>query len=197
MTVSDLIARGRLAGVFCGVALTLAASTALADEWAAEVRFSSEEDAPADDSACACQNCTRCYPACCACGDGYCFDSPLSRELACRMAAMANSMQPSGCIYNADAVQFYQGVTSGGAEQEFEYGGKVDQFLILDSGKLGLVAGHDDDAARRDAIRPGRQRRSGRLCAGQRRHAVSEAQRARNGDHRTVLRPGAQRRRAS
>lgn len=54
---------------------------------------------------------------------------------------MAKSMADSGVTYSALATQFYQGVGSGGEEQVFEYGGKVDQFLILDSGKLGLWQG--------------------------------------------------------
>jgi porin len=57
------------------------------------------------------------------------------------MTAMATSMAQHGIVYDADATQFYQGVTSGGAEQNFEYGGKVDQFLILDGTKLGLWQG--------------------------------------------------------
>ncbi len=50
-------------------------------------------------------------------------------------------MQAQGITYAPGVTQFYQGVTSGGAEQEFEYGGKVDQFLILDGGKLGVWPG--------------------------------------------------------
>ena len=65
----------------------------------------------------------------------------MSRQMACRLAAMAKQMEASGCIYNADVTQFYQGVTEGGQEQEFDYGGKVDQFVILDSTKLGLWQG--------------------------------------------------------
>ena len=43
--------------------------------------------------------------------------------------------------YEVAGTQFYQGVASGGGEQDFDYGGKVDQFVILDSGKLGLWQG--------------------------------------------------------
>lgn len=50
-------------------------------------------------------------------------------------------MEACGVVYDLQATQFYQGVASGGAEQEFEYGGKVDQFFIFDSGKLGLWQG--------------------------------------------------------
>jgi len=46
-----------------------------------------------------------------------------------------------GITYSGSATQFYQGVASGGAEQTFRYGGKVDQYLIFDSEKLGLWEG--------------------------------------------------------
>lgn len=79
---------------------------------------------------------------CQTCGsDGYCLSLPMSEELTRRMTAVAASMQESGIIYDAAATQFYQGVASGGVEQRFEYGGKVDQFVILDSGNLGLWQG--------------------------------------------------------
>lgn len=50
-------------------------------------------------------------------------------------------MMAHGITYAPEATQLYQGVTSGGVEQNFEYGGKVDQFLILDSCKMGLWHG--------------------------------------------------------
>ena len=93
-------------------------------------------EAFADDGAlayCSCQSCD--------CGDGYCISLPLSDELTRRMTAMAESMQAQGIAYSVAATQFYQGVADGGREQVFDYGGKVDQFLILDSGKLGLWQG--------------------------------------------------------
>src|SRR5579871_3986766 len=46
-----------------------------------------------------------------------------------------------GIVYNAFFTQFYQGAASGGAEQEFQYGGKLDQFVIFDGEKLGLWKG--------------------------------------------------------
>jgi len=73
-------------------------------------------------------------------GDGcHCYGgrTSLMDSLTRRMEAMA----ARGIVYDVEATQFYQGVTSGGIEREFEYGGKVDQFLILDSDKLGLWDG--------------------------------------------------------
>ena len=36
---------------------------------------------------------------------------------------------------------FYQGLASGTGDQGFQYGGKVDAFINLDSGKMGLGTG--------------------------------------------------------
>lgn len=71
---------------------------------------------------------------CCEC---YCDRNSFMEELTCRLEAMA----ARGIVYDIERTQFYQGVTSGGTEQKFEYGGKVDQFLILDGGKLGFWDG--------------------------------------------------------
>jgi len=46
-----------------------------------------------------------------------------------------------GIVYKASITQFYQGVTSGGTEQVFRYGDKIDQYFIFDSQKLGLWKG--------------------------------------------------------
>lgn len=46
-----------------------------------------------------------------------------------------------GITYQGFLTQFYQGVASGGNEQRFSYGGKFDNFLILDGQKLGLWQG--------------------------------------------------------
>jgi hypothetical protein len=46
-----------------------------------------------------------------------------------------------GILYDAQLTQFYQGVTDGGREQTFEYGGKLDQFFIFQGEKLGLWKG--------------------------------------------------------
>lgn len=124
------------------VCLAASAWPTFGDEWPADIRFASDEiaDESVEEGACA-GGATCCSARCCSCGSGYCFDPPCARMLECRMTAMAESMVASGCIYDADVTQFYQGVTDGGADRGFEYGGKVDQFLIMDSGKLGLWQG--------------------------------------------------------
>ncbi|MGD9631992.1 MAG: carbohydrate porin [Pirellulales bacterium] len=70
----------------------------------------------------------------------YC-DMSLASGWMERFQCCQQQMSESGIVYNGDLVQFYQGVTSGGVETGFEYGGKVDQFLTLDSTKLGLWQG--------------------------------------------------------
>jgi len=43
-----------------------------------------------------------------------------------------------GILYDAQLTQFYQGVASGGQEQRFKYGGKLDQFVLFDFDRLGI-----------------------------------------------------------
>lgn len=70
-----------------------------------------------------------------------CRDMSLTSGWLERFQCCQSQMAESGIVYNGDVVQFYQGVTSGGVDTGFEYGGKVDQFLTLDSTKLGLWQG--------------------------------------------------------
>ena len=51
------------------------------------------------------------------------IDPALSRVLG---------LEKRGIIFDADVTQFYQGVASGGREQEFMYGGHGDYVLNLD-----------------------------------------------------------------
>lgn len=74
------------------------------------------------------------------CEIGHCGPSPTG-EWQQRMKCLCAERKQSGISYNAFVPQFYQGVASGGIEQEFEYGGKIDQYVTLDSGKLGLWQG--------------------------------------------------------
>ncbi len=46
-----------------------------------------------------------------------------------------------GIAFDISTTQFYQGVTNGGLEQQFQYGGRNDYFLNLDGEKLGLWKG--------------------------------------------------------
>src|SRR5262245_47113858 len=146
MKISCWAAMRRLAGVLCFVTLITAGPTSFGDNWPAGVQFASDENAAVEDGGGACDDGCSCGGAsgCCdpASSDcGYCFSCPVSDELSRRMAAITKSMQAQGITYAPGLRQFYQGVGSGGREEEFEYGGNVDQFLILDSCKLGLWDG--------------------------------------------------------
>jgi porin len=54
---------------------------------------------------------------------------------------LRKSIADRGVEFDLSATQFYQGVASGGKEQEWEYGGKLDYFMDVDAGKLGLKQG--------------------------------------------------------
>lgn len=131
---------GRLFGAVGLIVPLVAAPTARGDSWPADIRFASTETTAAAECECPHESPSQyCAPA--SCDYGYCFSCPLSDELSRRLAPLMKCMQQQGIIYAPGLTQFYQGVADGGAEQEFEYGGKVDQFLILDSSKMGLWDG--------------------------------------------------------
>ena len=46
-----------------------------------------------------------------------------------------------GITFSGSLTQFYQGVASGGAEQTFRYGDKLDLFIVGDTGRMGLWKG--------------------------------------------------------
>jgi hypothetical protein len=126
------------------------------DQWPADFKFASCECdvQEANDRPCYCP------PPCCAppCDYGYCYDCPLSDELAARLTPVMKSMQAQGITYAPGLTQFYQGDARGGREQEFDYGGKVDQFLILDTTKMGLWDGMTMTMHAETRIRPGARR---------------------------------------
>jgi porin len=56
-------------------------------------------------------------------------------------AGARSGLAEHGIIADLQLTQFYQGVTNGGAEQEFKYGGKLEYFFTFQGGKLGLNEG--------------------------------------------------------
>jgi porin len=52
-----------------------------------------------------------------------------------------DTLSAHGVDIDINLSQFYQGVASGGTERSFEYGGKLDYYVRLDGGKLGLWPG--------------------------------------------------------
>jgi len=113
------------------LALILESAAAGDDPWQDDIQFASSQGGADTLDA----DATYDYCNCCSGG------ANPAAALKARMTAMRDSMAAQGIMYDIEATQFYQGVTDGGIEQNFEYGGKVDQFLILDSGKLGLWQG--------------------------------------------------------
>jgi porin len=51
------------------------------------------------------------------------------------------SLAECGVIADLELTQFYQGVATGGARQDWDYGGKLDYFFTFDGQKLGLWKG--------------------------------------------------------
>ncbi|MBT6153990.1 MAG: hypothetical protein HOL01_15660 [Planctomycetaceae bacterium] len=73
--------------------------------------------------------------------DSCCNDLWTRQTLTNGFWGAQSALAQRGIFYKASVTQFYQGVTSGGAEQTDRYGGKLDQYLIFDGGTLGLWDG--------------------------------------------------------
>jgi len=60
-------------------------------------------------------------------------------------AGSRDALAANGVTFFGDITQYYQGVTSGGLEQQFRYGGRGDYLIDMDSRKMGLwEGGHFD-----------------------------------------------------
>jgi porin len=70
--------------------------------------------------------------------DGTILDQP---KLTGNWWGARDILSAHGVELGINLSQFYQGVAAGGTERSFEYGGKVDYYLNLDGGKLGLWPG--------------------------------------------------------
>lgn len=71
------------------------------------------------------------------------FGGPLLErpKLAGDWFGYRSRLRDCGITVDMSTTQFYQGVTSGGLERSFSYGGRNDYFLTLDGEKLGLWKG--------------------------------------------------------
>ncbi|MBN9524123.1 carbohydrate porin [bacterium] len=73
--------------------------------------------------------------------------NPYAGDLHTRLRATGDwwghrsNLADRGLTFDLFATQFYQGIASGGREQEFEFGGKLDYLFNLDTDKLGLWQG--------------------------------------------------------
>ena len=52
-----------------------------------------------------------------------------------------NTLSAHGVAFDVSLTQFCQGVTDGGKERDFDYGGKLDYYVNIDGGKAGLWPG--------------------------------------------------------
>jgi porin len=69
-------------------------------------------------------------------------DAPLERsKLTGDWCGWRSGLQDHGITFDLSTTQYYQGTTSGGLEQAFNYGGRNDYFLNLEGEKLGLWQG--------------------------------------------------------
>ena len=71
--------------------------------------------------------------------DSCCNDLWTRQTLTNGFWGAQSALAQRGIFYKASVTQFYQGVTSGGAEQTDRYGGKLDQYLIFDATGLAPV----------------------------------------------------------
>lgn len=118
------------------------AQAAIGEEWddVFEVASLADVEQPASDDSAEPANVDACWDAAeeeildaqCDC-EGHCHGSPSCLD---ELVATQKCMASQGFTYDIVVPQFYQGVTHGGQDEEFEYGGKVDQYFILDGGKL-------------------------------------------------------------
>lgn len=113
--------------------LTNAVFQPAAEEWVS----------PLDLAGCSELDCVPAPDACDAlCADACSWDSLFTRKtLTNGLFGVQAPLAAEGISYSASLTQFYQGVTHGGQDERFRYGGKVDQFLSLDGTKMGLWKG--------------------------------------------------------
>lgn len=73
--------------------------------------------------------------------DPYAGDLLTRQRLTGDWQGYRSALAERGLTFDLFATQFYQGLASGGQEQQFRYGGKLDYLFNVDGGKLGLWKG--------------------------------------------------------
>ncbi len=77
-----------------------------------------------------------CHEASCCCDCLLCRD-----QLTGDWYGHRPSLAENGIVFESALTQFYQGAASGGAEQTFRYGDKLDLFILADTDRMGLWQG--------------------------------------------------------
>ncbi|WP_232105502.1 carbohydrate porin [Gimesia panareensis] len=91
-----------------------------------ETQQTTEPELLSCESACA-------SPGTCCDGPDFWAQTTMTQNLFPRRACLAEQ----GITFDADLIQFYMGVASGGEEQEFRYSGHGDYIMNIDAAKLG------------------------------------------------------------
>ena len=92
--------------------------------------------------ACQCPECQQSSP-----GDEQALEAAAARQAKIRSqltgdwCGQRSCLEERGIGIRSSLTQFYQGVASGGAEQQFSYGGKFDLYFDLNTEKMGLWEG--------------------------------------------------------
>ncbi|HBW57768.1 MAG TPA: hypothetical protein DEF27_08175 [Oscillatoriales bacterium UBA8482] len=67
--------------------------------------------------------------------------NPFTDKLTGDWGGFRSTLADQGMTFDLEFTQFYQGLVSGAGNQPFEYGGRLDGFVKLDTAKLGLWEG--------------------------------------------------------
>lgn len=112
---------------------------ATADELLSQSSFSHESST--DDPTASLQSTSGLYESLCCETETWWQNLRESPNLLGDFGGRRSCLADQGITYQGFLTQFYQGAAAGGNEQRFSYGGKFDNFLILDGQKMGLWQG--------------------------------------------------------
>jgi porin len=99
--------------------------------------FAQDDGDTACNACCGQCACDGCITGCGSCGESLCTRSHLTGDMWCIRPSLAQR----GIVADLQLTQFYQGVTSGGANEVFRYGGKLDYNFTFLGEPLGLNKG--------------------------------------------------------
>ena len=134
---------GKTTWLCCAVVLTAIVARAADDGWPADVRLASSDCGIAEDEAgndsttggsCAAQSACADAVAAAPIFGGCCWERA---KLTGDWCGCRTCDAQQGVTYDFDSTNYYFGVTSGGLDREFEFGGHNDYVVNIDCGKLG------------------------------------------------------------